>query len=114
MTDEIEPTVLYGQDRIKVTDWPQEIEGHFLYIGTNDPERGYALMRGVLKDLGRRLSLEGLEGSLDQINPGIMHSAREEGIEVSQIRLALNQARIRELELQSTRILKVYGERDSR
>lgn len=110
MTEEREPTELYNQGGIKITDWPAERDGHFLYIGTADPERGYALMRGALNDLARRVSLQNLEASLTQVNPAIMHVAREEGITSDQIRLAFNQARIKELEGQSRKIFRMYEE----
>ena len=92
-----EPTVLYEGGGIKISDWPQVSRGHFLHIGGN-PDRGYALLEGVLEDLSRRESLSSLEGSLNQINPEILYCAGKERISVDQIRFAFTQARIRELD----------------
>jgi len=96
---ERQPTVLYDLDLIKITDWPEEEDGHFLYIGAGS-ERGYALMRGVLQDLGRRDTFTSLISSLDQINPGIVADMESNNIPSDILRLAFNQARIRELENQ--------------
>lgn len=87
---------LYKFGNLKIVTWPQEEEGHFLYIG--DMDRGYALMRGVLKDLASRKDISSLAGSLNAVNPEILHEAIEHNLLPQDIQIALSQARIKELE----------------